>query len=105
MMNEVMYFLLAFITGLVLGALFFGSLWFTVKKAMNAKMPALWIIGSFVFRITITLAGFYFVALGSWQRLAICTLGFVGARMIVMRMIKSSERKKLAQKITIEHEA
>ena len=48
-MNETVNMILAFIAGLALGTLFFGGLWFTVKKAVTAKIPALWIFTSFFF--------------------------------------------------------
>ena len=46
-MNETIYMVLALVSGLVIGVLFFGGLWFTVKKAMGAKTPGLWFFGSF----------------------------------------------------------
>ncbi|MBK5269814.1 MAG: ATP synthase subunit I, partial [Bacteroidia bacterium] len=60
-MNEVLYRILVFIAGLVLGTLFFGGLWFTVKKSVASKRPALWIFSSFFLRIGLTLIGFYFI--------------------------------------------
>jgi hypothetical protein len=40
-MNETLLMILAFIAGIALGIIFFGGLWFTVKKIVAAKMPAL----------------------------------------------------------------
>lgn len=103
-MSEVLYRILALIVGLALGALFFGSLWFIVRKAMNAKMPALWFFCGFIFRMAVTLIGFYYISQGSWQRLLICLLGFVGARIIIMRLTKATERKSMPIKMDINHE-
>ncbi len=89
MMNETLVMILAFITGLALGTLFFGGLWFTVKKSVNAKMPAIWLISSFFLRVSIILTGFYFVSRGSWQRLIICVAGFVVARFIIVYLTRS----------------
>jgi F1F0 ATPase subunit 2 len=88
-MNETLFMILAFTAGLALGTLFFGGLWFTVKKTVTAKIPAIWFLGSFFLRVSIVLIGFYFVSNGSWQRLLICLLGFVVARFIVMYFTKS----------------
>jgi F1F0 ATPase subunit 2 len=88
-MNDTLLMILAFIAGLALGTLFFGGLWFTVKKTVTAKIPAIWFLGSFFLRVSIVLIGFYFVSNGSWQRLLICLLGFVVARFIVMYFTKS----------------
>jgi F1F0 ATPase subunit 2 len=104
-MNEISYMVLAFIAGLVLGTLFFGGLWLTVKKAVTSKIPALWIFSSFLFRITITLIGFYFTAEGNWQRLLICLLGFVAARFIVIHLTKSNDEKQMRLKKEVNHEA
>ncbi len=49
MINETIYMILAFVAGLALGTVFFGGLWFTVKKAVTAKIPALMDIQQFLF--------------------------------------------------------
>jgi F1F0 ATPase subunit 2 len=88
-MNETLLVILAFIAGLALGILFFGGLWFTVKKTITAKTPAIWFFSSFFLRVSIVLIGFYFVSNGNWQRLLTCLLGFVVARFIVMYFTRS----------------
>jgi F1F0 ATPase subunit 2 len=103
-MNETLFMILAFIGGLVLGVLFFGGLWLTVKKSVTSKIPALWVFGSFFLRIGITLIGFYYLSLGHWQRLLICVLGFVAARYIVIRFTKSIDEKQLQLKKEVYHE-
>ena len=90
-MNEILYSILTFITGLLLGTLFFGGLWFTVKKAVTSKKPALWFVGSFLFRTGITLIGFYYTSLGNWQRLLICMLGFIVARLVIIYLTKQNK--------------
>jgi F1F0 ATPase subunit 2 len=104
-MNEAFYMILAFIAGLLLGALFFGGLWLTVRKTLTAKAPALWLIIGFFIRISITLIGFYFVSRDSWQRLLICLLGFIIARLIMMQWTKKIEQKKEVLNIKNDHEA
>jgi len=85
-MNEFLILALALVAGLMLGAIFFGGLWWTVRRAIFAKSPALWFLGSMLLRMSVILAGFYFVGRGDWQRLVACLLGFVIARFIVMRL-------------------
>ena len=87
-MSEVLYMILSFIAGLLLGTLFFGGLWFTVKKMVNARMPAILVISSFIFRVGITLVGFYYISLGNWRRLLICVLGFIIARYAVVHFTR-----------------
>jgi F-type H+-transporting ATPase subunit a len=68
-MNNFLLLALALIAGLVLGAIFFGGLWWTVRKGVFSKSPALWFLGSMLLRMSIVLAGFYFVGGGDWERL------------------------------------
>src|SRR5579864_8194595 len=83
MMNETLILVLALVTGVLLGAMFFGGLWWTVRKGVSSKQPALWFLGSLLLRTSIAMAGFYFVARGHWERLLVCLLGFIMARLIV----------------------
>jgi F1F0 ATPase subunit 2 len=87
------YMVMAFIAGIVLGTVFFGGLWLTVKKAVAAASPALWFLASSLIRTGIVLTGFYYVTNGDWQRLVICLLGFIAARFMVIRLTKSHEQK------------
>jgi F1F0 ATPase subunit 2 len=73
-------------TGLVLGAFFFGGLWWTVRKGSACQRPALLFLGSFLLRTSLALAGFYFVAGGRWDRFLTCLFGFVIARLIVTKL-------------------
>jgi F1F0 ATPase subunit 2 len=81
--NDVLPLVLAAVAGLLLGAIFFGGLYLTVRKGVSSRSPALWFFGSLVLRMTIVLAGFYLVSDGSWQRLVACFLGFVVMRLVV----------------------
>lgn len=89
------YLLLAFIAGIVLGTLFFGGLWLTVKKAVGSKNTALWFLGSSFLRVSMVLIGFYFIGQGNWQRLLICVFGFIAARFLVMRVTRFIEQKQI----------
>jgi F1F0 ATPase subunit 2 len=101
-MSEPLCTILAFIAGLALGALFFGGLWLTVKKAVTSKIPAFWFFSSFLIRVSVTLSGFYYIAHGNWQRLLVCVFGFILARFIITYITKSIEKKQLKK---IYHEA
>jgi F1F0 ATPase subunit 2 len=82
-MNETLTLFLSWIAGGMLGTIFFGCLWWTIRKGASAGQPALWFIVSFLLRMSIALAGFFFVAQGHWERLVLCLLGFVMARVVV----------------------
>jgi F1F0 ATPase subunit 2 len=85
-MNEALTLVLAWVAGGVLGAMFFGGLWWTVQKGVSSKRSALWFFGSLLLRMSIALAGFYFVSGGDWDRLLACLLGFVIARFVVTQL-------------------
>lgn len=82
-MNEMPSLMFAGVTGLLLGAIFFGGLWWTVRKGLSSKQPAFWFLGSVLLRMGIVLAGFYLVGREDWKRLLACLLGFVIARFVV----------------------
>jgi F1F0 ATPase subunit 2 len=87
-MNEALILALALLAGVVLGAIFFGGLWWTVRKCVSSDQPAFWVLGSGLLRTGILLAGFYFIAQGHWERLVACLCGFIIARMIVTRLAR-----------------
>jgi len=95
--------IVAILAGLAIGIFFFGGLWFTVRKAVQAKTPALWFVGSFILRVGITMGGFYIISLGNWQHLLVALLGFGIARFIVLDFTKSFEINQ--QKKELNHEA
>jgi F1F0 ATPase subunit 2 len=76
--------------GLLLGAGFFGGLWWTVRRGVSAERPALWFLGSVVLRMSIVLVGFYLVSSGDWKRLLACLLGFVIARSLVTSLASTA---------------
>jgi F1F0 ATPase subunit 2 len=86
-MSDLPALALALATGVLLGTFFFGGLWWTVQKGVTSDRPALWFLGSSLIRTAMILAGFYFVSQGHWSRLAMCLLGFVIARLIVVRRL------------------
>jgi len=88
-MNETLTLALAWLAGGLLGAIFFGGLWWTVRKGVPSQRPALWFFGSLLLRMSIVLAGFYYVGRGHWDRMLVCLLGFVIARFLVMRLTRT----------------
>ena len=91
-MNETLSLALAGVAGLLLGVIFFGGLWWTVHKGVSSPRPALWFLGSGVVRMSIALAGFYFVGRGHWKRLLLCLVGFLVVRLIVTWLTRSPGR-------------
>ena len=82
-MSETLTLLLALLAGGVLGAIFFGGLWWTVRKGILSKHPAVWFLSSMLLRTAIILAGFYYVSGGHWERLLASLAGFIVVRFLV----------------------
>ena len=91
-MNEILSLVSALGAGVVLGAMFFGGLWWTVRKGVSSARPALWFFGSLLLRTSITLVGFYVVADGHWERLLASLIGLTLARPIVTRLAGLDEK-------------
>ncbi len=82
-MSETLTLMLAWVAGSVLGTIFFGGLWWTVRESIASRQPALWVFGSLLLRMGVALTGFYFVSGGQLKRLMACILGFFLARLAV----------------------
>ncbi|HZX51078.1 N-ATPase subunit AtpR [Pseudomonas sp. XK-1] len=89
--NEIIFMALAGVAGTMLGALFFAGLWWTLRRGLASSRPALWIFTSLLLRLSLTLAGFYWVAGDDWRRLLACLLGFLLARLLVTRLTRPGQ--------------
>ena len=81
-MNDPLSLAAALVTGVLLGAIFLGGLWWTVCQGLSSKRVARWFLGSLLLRMGMALAGFYLVSSGHWEQLLLCLLGFVMARLV-----------------------
>lgn len=91
MMRDAFNLIPALIAGLMLGGVFFGGLWWTVRKGLASNVPALWFLISMLVRTGVTLGGFYLISRGHFERLAVCLAGFLLARILVTRCVDSCE--------------
>lgn len=93
-----------FAAGSLMGGLFFGGLWFTVKKSISSKNPALRIFISFILRMGMALLGFYYMAQFGWQAMLLGLFGFTAARFIVTYFTERYDKKQnwLNKKTTYE---
>ena len=93
MMNDPLSLLLSFVAGLLFGVVFYGGLWWTIRKGLSSPRPALLFLGSAVLRMSVVMAGFYFVSNGLWQRLLACLMGFIIARLAVTWLTRSKQKE------------
>ncbi len=96
-MNEFLFFAVPLATGVVLGALFFGGLWWTVAHAVSSPRPALWFLASKLLRTAVVLVGFYEVDGGRWERWLLCLTGFVLSRLLISGPTGSPARSDVPQ--------
>jgi len=87
-MNDIIVFPVVLMAGALLGATFFGGLWWTVQKGLSSNHPALWFFGSTLLRTTVVVAGFYFIGRGDWRKMVLCLVGFLVARVVVTLLTK-----------------
>jgi F1F0 ATPase subunit 2 len=93
-MRDALNLLLALLLGTFLGAAFFGGLWWTIRKGVSSRVPALWFLGSILLRTAITVVGFYLVGHRDWHRLLACLLGFLLARTLATRLTRAPREKR-----------
>ena len=89
-MSEMSMVILAVLAGFMLGAVFFGGLWWTIQRGFASAQPAVWFSGSLILRTATTLGGFYFVSHGDWRRLVGCLAGFLIARFLILRFSRGT---------------
>ena len=83
-------FLGAFLGGALLGALFFGGLWWTVRSLPSSRYPAGLMLASFVLRMGGALTAFYLLMGGRWERLLVSLVGFLAARLVWLRSVQAA---------------
>jgi F1F0 ATPase subunit 2 len=79
---------LVFAGGAVLGAGFFGGLWWTVRRGFASSQPGLWFLLSLILRTGIALCGFFLLGGTDWRRWLAALAGFAVARFAVERVTR-----------------
>jgi F1F0 ATPase subunit 2 len=103
-MSDIPAIALTFFAGGLMGVFFFAGLWWTVQNGVVSEKPALWFLSSLLLRTGVILAGFYFVSQGHWSRLVACLVGFLFARVIVVKRLTHApveEQTQLEEETTI----
>jgi F1F0 ATPase subunit 2 len=102
-MTDALLMLLAWAVGMLLGVVFFGGLWWTVRKGVSARRPALWFLGSMLLRTGLVLSGVYVVSAGHWQRMLLCLLGFFMIRPLALWWTRRSTESDAVKAQRIPH--
>ncbi len=96
MMNESLILFGSGVVGVVLGLIFFGGLWWTVKRGLSSNLAALWFFGSLMLRTSIVLVGFYLIFQGDWRNVVACLFGFLAARIGITFLLRQKGDKPCA---------
>ena len=94
-MRDIFGLALALLSGILLGVIFFGGLWWTVKYRLSSRRAGLWFSGSLLVRVAITVGGFYLVSQGSWKRTLACLFGYLLARFIISGTVAKLPRRTI----------
>jgi len=76
--------LIAFIVGVLIGILFFGGLYLTVKKLMTIKYPALFMMLSLIVRLVILAGGLYLIMDGGMKNILSAMAGIILVRLVMI---------------------
>ena len=83
-MIAITYYLLSCLAGALLGLVFFGGLWLTVRHLPRSRRPALLMLTSLLLRFTLVLAAFYaMTVLAGWPHTLAAAAGFTLPRLLL----------------------
>lgn len=90
--NMIPMLTVAFLMGAGLGIFYFAGLYWTIQRLPGAKVPGYWILGSFLVRSALCVAGFYVIMGDDWKKLMTGLAGFFLIRIISVRWVKPVQR-------------
>ncbi len=73
--------------GAVAGLVYFGGLWWTVRRLPTARRPVALSLGSFALRTAAAVAIIFFAAREHWLLLVVCMAALVVVRTVMVRML------------------
>ncbi len=84
---QTLRYLLIFLMGTALGAFYFAGLWHTVRRLPDARAPLICLLGIYLLRVSIAMAGFSLAMDVHWDRLIAVLAGFMLTREILVRRL------------------
>jgi F1F0 ATPase subunit 2 len=76
-MNEPLTLAGSLLAGVLLGAFFFGGLWWTIRSSSPSQWSGMLFSASLLLRMAIAVTGFYLVSHGEWRKLVACLAGLI----------------------------
>jgi F1F0 ATPase subunit 2 len=77
--------------GVAVGLFYFAGLWWTVRRAPSSRTPGLLVLGSFLVRTAVAAVAMVLVGRGDWMAFVACLVGFVAARIILVRKLRPAK--------------
>lgn len=79
--------LIRLLGGAAIGVLFYGGLWFTVRRLPASRYRFWLLLGSFGIRTLLVLSAFLLLIEKRWDYALFCLIGFTMARFSVLRFL------------------
>ena len=76
---------LAIVWGVLLGLLYFGGLWTTVRRLPGVSRPKTLLVSSFLVRLALVLAGMWWILQSDLVAFFLCLLSFFLVRVVMTR--------------------
>ncbi len=86
-MNRIVEYSGVLAAGMLVGAFYFGGLWWTVRRVVRARRPGLLLLASYWLRTAVAMGLFYVIMKGDWLRLVVCLAGFLLMRQMLTRVL------------------
>lgn len=84
-LTAALHFTVGLVAGLVLGAFFFGGLWWTTLRLPDSQRPALLMMSSLLLRMGILALGLFFVSSAGPFAVVACGCGLLLVRSLLIR--------------------
>jgi F1F0 ATPase subunit 2 len=88
--------LIPFVLGGLIGWVYFGGLWETVRRLPESKNPQRLMILSFAARTLFALGGFFMLTEGQWERMVAAIAGFFIVKSFLVRSFGVSAKSSSA---------
>jgi F1F0 ATPase subunit 2 len=88
MVDNSVQIIIVLLTGVGLGLFFYGGLWWTVSRSVDAPMAGILFGVSLLLRMGVVAAGFLLISHGSWVRALCCLIGFSAVRFVLTKIIQ-----------------
>lgn len=85
----------SFLFGILIGIVYFGGLYYSTQKFKDVKSPSLFMILSFIIRMAILIAGFYYLSKTGYKNVLIALIGVILVRFIMIFKIKNYSSKSI----------